>query len=653
MSEKPHARAIDKDHSSLNIIHEDEETFLFINQYYAECPLQSPYPGRQVISSHVQRNIHRNKRKRSAIFLTSLWKNQLPDQLGKGKLYTNRLQAPPLKSSYGGAHSLAEETLRNEMEHTSEFSLQFYQTKDAQQQTGKCYSSDSNPKPYNQPHVEELCGNGARLFHKPDSQIISLATASGLKQNRYEDQRTKEPAYNTMVQQGATKRLWVSSRKSQVPSRFPPLWSVMQGNSDPFSASAINITTTAHQLLQLSYHWQLFLTYPVWASDLFNDRVSEKQQDYIRDMLGDPAALHCLLASGYYIGSRVGLGNHYALQHKTLAIKLVRQRLATHPIVDVSHAVYHLLALELFCGDYNAAFQHLEALRLIIAADDSGCLNHMLPHLWISDVWLAYHLRRRTLIDIDTWDSPSIARKWEDIYLGACQYEESSSLGALEIYKVDSSLIEVVTAIHKTSILKRSALDLHESQSQEALIQWLHIRAASLDGRLINLLNDQIDISSYKQSNITSLKFLQALNSSIILAAMCYLHLECSTAKYGGGRLLLHTLFEPLLQHLFQLADIYQVSISHDLMIWLLFMCAINSTLIPQAKPSQWSLGALATLQVSLGCGSRENLQQFLQKFLYHEGMEELLVSPSINSFVAYPRQEVVEFIGTKFWAST
>jgi hypothetical protein len=655
MSEILRTKAIDDGRSSFNIIHEDQEDFLFINQYSAECPLQPPGPDRQLIGSHVQRNIHRNKRKRSVLFLTPSWKRHLQDQLSRGNLYTKSLQGHLLKPYYSAVDSFSPESLPKEMEHNSEYS-EFYRSKDVQEQGGKSHNLDSKilPKPGNESHPEERRGNRAKLLKKLDRLNNIPATVPGLQQEGHEYQSNKKQAYSAMVQKDVVTRLRASShRQLSMPSRVPLISAVMQGNSDPFSASAIKITATAHELLQLSYHWQLFLTYPVWASELYNDYVFEKQQKYIRDMLGDPAALHCLLASGYFISSQVGLRNLYALRHKTLAIHLVRQCLAAHPITDVSHAVYHLLAIELFCGDYKAAFQHHEALRLIIAADDHGSLTHMLPHLWISDVWLAYHLRRRTIIEIDTWDEPTSAKKYEDAYLGICQYNENSISRALEMYEADSSLIEVITAIHKTSVLKRLSFDIPDSQSQEALIQWLHLRAASLDGRLINYLIDQIDISSNEQSNITSLTLTQALNSSIILAAMCYLHLECSAVKYGGGRLTIHTMFEPILQHLFQLALIDQVSISHDLKIWLVFMCAINNTLIPQAKSSQWSLVTLATLQGSLGYGNCDDLHQVLRKFLYHERMEKLLASPSINRLIIYPRQEVVEFIGNKFWAST
>ena len=43
-------------------------------------------------------------------------------------------------------------------------------------------------------------------------------------------------------------------------------YSIGHGNSDPFNAAAITTSPVAHELLQLSYSWQLYLEYPGWAS---------------------------------------------------------------------------------------------------------------------------------------------------------------------------------------------------------------------------------------------------------------------------------------------------------------------------------------------------------------------------------------------------
>lgn len=531
----------------MDILDKDHETFLFINRYSEELPTQPPRPNRQSIGSHVQRRLHKNKKQRSSLFLTPVWKR-----------------------------------------------------------------------------------------HSADKSTRTFATIA-------------------VAPKAVVPNLPATSHEQPSEANSPPLpLSRMHGNSDPFSAAAIIITPTAHQLLQFSYHWQLFLDYPVWASELYNDVAIQKQQDHIRLLLGDPAALHCLLASGYYISSQLSLGNLNALAHKTTAIGLVRQRLAAGSMMNVAHAIYQLLALELFCGEYKAAARHLEALRTIVTLDKFGSYIKMLPHLWTSDVWLAYHLKRRTIIDIDAWDTPVVTKEREDTYLDVCQYGESSLPHLSEIYAVDGSVIAVLTAIHKTSALKRLALSTSNSQSRGELVQWLHLRAASLDGRLINHLNDQIDLRGSDHTNISSLDFIQALNVGAILAAICYLHLECTKVQYGGqGKVTIHALFEPVLQHIFQLSTSCETSVSNDFMLWLIFMCAVNSTLIPKVGHSQWALSALATLQSSLGLKHWDDVRQVLRKFLYLEGMEQLLKSPSNNNLAIYPRQEFVNLIGNKFWGST
>lgn len=547
MDEAIQIGAREEKHFDLDILDKDHETFLFINRYSEELPTQPPRPDRQLIGSHVQRRLHKNKRQRSSLFLTPLWKR---------------------------------------------------------------YSADKSTKTF---------------------AAIAIAQKTIVQ---------KLPAPN-------------HKQPSKANSTPLPL-SRLHGNSDPFSAAAITITPTAHQLLQFSYHWQLFLDYPVWASELYNDVAFKKQQDHIRMLLGDPAALHCLLASGYYISSQLSLGNLNALAHKTTAIGLVRQRLAADSMMNVAHAIYQLLALELFCGEYKAAARHLEALRTILTLDKSGSCINMLPHLWTSDVWLAYHLQRRTIIDIDVWDTPVVTKELEDTYLDVCQYGQSSFPDLSDIYALDHSLIEILTAIHKTSALKRWALYTNNSQSRGELVQWLHLRAASLDGRLINHLNDRIDLRGRDHSNISSLDFIQALNVGAILAAMCYLHLECTKVQYGGqGKVKIHALFEPLLQHIFQLSTTCEISIRNDFMLWLVFMCAVNSTLIPKAGPSQWSFSAFATLQATLALKHWDDVRQVLRKYLYLEGMEHLLKSPSINNLTIYPQQEFVNLIGNKFWGST
>ncbi|KAK5044568.1 hypothetical protein LTR84_010692 [Exophiala bonariae] len=430
--------------------------------------------------------------------------------------------------------------------------------------------------------------------------------------------------------------------------------SPMYGNSDPFSAAAIKITATAHQLLKLSYHWQLFLDYPVWASELYNDVASQKQDVRIRMLLSDPAALHCLLASGYYISSQESLKDLHALAHKTLAIQLVRKRITAQPMVYVSHAVYQLLALEMFCGDYNAAAGHLEALRVIIAADESDICVTMLPHLWISDVWLAYHLKRRTTINIDTWDTPLLAHQLEEKYLAMCQYSESSFPSMLKFYAVDDPLIEILCDICKCRALRRWALGAGNSDLRHELIHWLHLRTASVDGRLINSLNDRIDLSCTDSNNVSGLDLTQAQNLAVILAVICYLHVENTKAQYGGpGKVTIHAMFEPLLQHIFRLSTISKTSVKHDLMLWLVFMGAINDTLLPHTPTAQWPLQALQILQFSLGYRSWSDVRPILRRFLYLEGMEELLRNPKTNSLSIYPQQAMVNLIGDKFWGSS
>lgn len=443
----------------------------------------------------------------------------------------------------------------------------------------------------------------------------------------------------------------VSHQQSSVTKNTLLPLSQMHGNSDPFSAAAITITATAHQLLKFSYHWQLFLDYPTWASELYNDVVSQKQNVRIQTLLGDPAALHCLLASGYYISSQQGLGNIHALAHKTLAIKLVRKHLAAHPMIDVSQAVYQLLALEMFCADYEAAAGHLEALRVIIAADESGSCASMLPHLWISDVWLAYHLKRRTSIDIDAWYTPLVANHFEERCLAMCQYSESSLPSVLKFYAVDTFLIEVLSDIHKHKALTRWALSTGNSHLRGELIDWLHLKAASIDGRLINSLCERIDLSCTDHSNISSLNFTQALSVAVILAAMCHLHVDCSKSQYGGpGKVTIHALFEPVVQHIFRLSTILKISLNNDFMLWIVFMSAVNDSMLPNLSSAQWSLKALEILQGSLGYRNWDDIRPILRKFLYVEGMEELLRSPRTNSLSVHPRQAIVDFIGDKFW---
>ena len=390
-----------------------------------------------------------------------------------------------------------------------------------------------------------------------------------------------------------------------------------------------------------------FLTYV----QIYDGLVAKQWGKHLRNALSDTAELHCLLASGYAVSSHKGDGQLRSLAHKTSAIELIARRLLRNPRADVSRPVYQLLALELFVGDYEAAFQHLKALRLIISDRKAGSLDNMLPHLWTSDVSLAYQMDRPTVISIDTWDTPLTATKFANQYLDSAYCTDGPVQEMLKGCIVDPLLLKVITDIPKAIELQQLAFYISDQQSQLELIQWLHIHFAALAGRLINLLCDQIVLSNDPRSKIGSLTFSKALHAAISLAMMCYLHQHFTRAHYGGGQLSKRTLLEPLLQHAIQEARVRGTKINDELLLWLLFMSAVNSTLLSATWHSRWSVGAFTTLRLSMGHGQWDDSRQVLRKFLYSPGMEELLVSQSPGwRNISHPQQEVVEFIDSKTW---
>jgi hypothetical protein len=92
---------------------------------------------------------------------------------------------------------------------------------------------------------------------------------------------------------------------------------------------------------------------------------------------------------------------------------------------------------------------------------------------------------------------------------------------------------------------------------------------------------------------------------------------------------------------------------NEELLLWLFFMCAVRSTLLPAAQSSQRSMNMFMTLRASMGHLDWDESRQILRKFLYPQATEELLATPAISKVASHSQQRVVEFIGNKSWAST
>ena len=376
-----------------------------------------------------------------------------------------------------------------------------------------------------------------------------------------------------------------------------------RGNSDPFSSAAIEITPLAHELLSVCHHWTLLHNYSIWAIALYEGHERIAQSKLIRNALSDPGLLHCLLATGHYVRSQhTEAVSMAAFAHKTRVLEIMQARL--HAGEDISMLIDYLVPMEAFVGDFRAAEVHWRALNHVLKNASQPFQAQQLSHLWVLDVWLAYCLHRRTILDVSMWEPP-LAKF--DAYLGSTSGQQN-----YHELLVDPQLLDTIIDIRNFIVLREMATGMPDGAERDELVHWLHLRNAALDGHLLNrLLYQEEDIKSAACSS------RQALNHSITLASMCFLYLTWFDQPYSE---LLSKNYQQFNYALRRLGS----DVDQELLLWLYFMCAVNDALLP-SRNDGWAKEKFNRMRYLYS--SWDEARSVLAKYLYVEGMEHYLAA--------------------------
>ena len=194
-------------------------------------------------------------------------------------------------------------------------------------------------------------------------------------------------------------------RRSLVRQSSPNLMTLMQhGNSDPFSASSVQITPFNNYLITT---WHTIFTQTVYPSEVLSKVPMTSSES--ADMLACPERIHFLLAWALMLQLSAMPASQTknrlevkALTHKSAGMNFLQKNLPTMAKLTAIRAVWHLLGAEFYSGNSTAALTHFRAMvNMVQSIGGLKSLPWELRKLIVvSDMTLSGMLGTRSAFDV-------------------------------------------------------------------------------------------------------------------------------------------------------------------------------------------------------------------------------------------------------------
>ncbi|OQV04706.1 hypothetical protein CLAIMM_09555 [Cladophialophora immunda] len=267
---------------------------------------------------------------------------------------------------------------------------------------------------------------------------------------------------------------------------------MQHGNSDPFSASAVQITPQNHSLIAT---WQTIFVQTVIPSEIQKSSTSLTVWNTEGiDMIECAERLHFVLAWTTLLQSTTMPTLQMkkqlmleALSHKAAGIVTLRKNLPTLARLTAIRAVWHLMGAELYSGYLTAALTHFHAMvDLVVSGGGLDSLPWELKKLVIvSDMTMSAARKTKPTFKVDEWDPGSVTTVLSESETVLLAIDVSKQQPVSEM--VPPRLVHIIEAYRELLAVYRIVADMTDTSRLTDLLLWAHLRQYALTTRVTDI----------------------------------------------------------------------------------------------------------------------------------------------------------------------
>ncbi|OQV05789.1 hypothetical protein CLAIMM_10462 [Cladophialophora immunda] len=388
------------------------------------------------------------------------------------------------------------------------------------------------------------------------------------------------------IDQQRTAASWVRNRRAWAINK--PSLALWKGSSDPFSAAAVPLAASDHEIIRLAQRFFVFVAWPDKTSAVWRAPIADTSSSNIHldETIADEAEVHAILAAGYAVnGELSGQDSERSLTrqllHKTKAVALLRDRLAKHGFSpSVTTLIRLLISLDFHASDNESALVHLRGLWAM-ASTTPGVLVDAQELLLISDAWISISLLKRPEISPQRYDPgprsqyafDQVLRELERKHgIAVTDGAESSTPEAA----FDESMWKLLEGAHEIVNTKRIVGEITDTRLHEEVVHWINRRSSAVSGYCTTGYVNATELAGSPKLDDTN-KVKQTLMAAACLSAMMLMNFKFLDLPHNYNFSRTCQKIEQVLRSVSQaLAREPQPAQDSDY-LWLLFLAAMGN----------------------------------------------------------------------------
>jgi hypothetical protein len=415
------------------------------------------------------------------------------------------------------------------------------------------------------------------------------------------------------------------------------LSAVFEGASDPFSSTALPMSSANVDLLQHCQRFHTFAAWPRLASTI--DRATADWHVTVGDALSDQLHLHAFFACGAFARSQSRQFEPSSfrayLSSKQSAIVALRHNIATEQFgKSTVLAIMHMVALEHQAGQFAQAISIQRGAKTII--ERLGSDVQWKPHemAFITDIWLSvddmeFGCFAPEAFDPGPWNQQASVRQFVNVHEQAVLPELDAEFHEIE---TDTKLSDLFAAIRDFTVIFDWMHETRSSEERSRAAIWLQMRATATKRRLMNHLIRAKAASQWPTGWLRENLIMALCNSAVCYVCFAFIRTDFIGIAPAGPQ----SFSSQIVNRVLQEAELAAPEDRDDAaMLWILFVLIAQQQYsrpdlahLPEVTPFKHKFADLLT---RLRCTSWLQAKRILQRYLYRPQLMDGILREIFN----------------------
>jgi hypothetical protein len=473
-----------------------------------------------------------------------------------------------------------------------------------------------------------------RKHRKPPSQLPDITTSPPVFGREFSTPESDASSGDASPQSDTSV---VITRESSPEPPTIALAAVYEGALDPFSSTALPMSSANVDLLQHCQRFHTFAAWPRLASTI--DRATADWRVTVGDALSDQLHLHAFFACGAFARSQARQFEPSSfrsyLSSKQSAIVALRQNVASEQLgKSTVLAIMHMVALEHQAGQFAQAISIQRGAKTIIERLGSDVQWKSHEMAFITDIWLSvddmeFGCFSPDAFDPGPWNQQAAVRQFANVHEQALLPDLDEGVHMTE---ADASLGDLFAAIRDLTVIFDWMHETRSSDERSKAAIWLQMRATATKRRLMNYLIRAKAASQWPTAWLRENLIMALCNSAVCYVCFAFVRTDFIGIAPAGPQ----SFSSQIVNRMLQEAELAAPEDRDDAaMLWILFVQIAQQQYsrpdlahLPEITPFKHKFADLLT---RLRCTSWLQAKRILQRYLYRPQLMDSMLRELFN----------------------